>query len=189
MGSYCVQSGVAFMSHGFILQNLTFARDRKWCRFKKKELFWLVSATAVSQQNFPEEMHGDSIATSWDLCYILHAVAVFSWENPAIPHCPHSHGVCAVQPDCAWQMAAAATGHWLCRGIFSIVNNPPSCGFLLLFSWWGQHKACSVVWRVDKPLSHSLGNNLFTNLSFCGMQILALGTLPELCAPSSGAGY
>lgn len=97
-----------FYEHWFILQNDICWRQKVIQIFKKKELFWLVSAIAVSQQNSPEEMYGDSIATRGDLCYILHAVAVFSWENPAIPHCPHSHGVCAVQPDCAWQVAAAA---------------------------------------------------------------------------------
>lgn len=117
-----------FYEHWFILQNDICWRQKVIQIFLKKELFWLVSAIAVSQQNSPEEMYGDSIATRGDLCYILHAVAVFSWENPAIPHCPHSHGVCAVQLDCAWQMAAAATGHCI-RGTFRIVRNPPSCIF------------------------------------------------------------
>lgn len=117
-----------FYEHWFILQNDICWRQKVIQIFKKKELFWLVSAIAVSQQNSPEEMYGDSIATRGDLCYILHAVAVFSWENPAIPHCPHSHGVCAVHPDCAWQMAAAATGHCI-RGTFRIMRNPPSCIF------------------------------------------------------------
>lgn len=123
----CAEWG-GFYKHGFVLQNGICWRQKVIQIFLKKKLFWLVSAIAVSQQNFPEEMHGDSIATRWDLCYILHAAAVFSWENPAISHCPHSHSVCAVQPDCAWQMAAAATGHCI-RGIFRIMKNPPSCIF------------------------------------------------------------